>query len=98
MGILLAAGLTRRREDAKTRRKIHKVSRRVSVVRRAADGSLRVSVLQAAGLTRRREDAKKNTQGQSSVVGRQASRGRKSAGVSSPGCWPHAKTRRREEK
>jgi len=67
-------------------------------VRGAADGSLRVGILLAAGLTRRREDAKKNTQGQSSVVGRQASRGRKSAGGNSAGCWPHAKTRRREEK
>ncbi|MFN4917989.1 MAG: hypothetical protein ACK5MM_01125 [Planctomyces sp.] len=81
MGILLAAGLTRRREEKYTR----------SVIGCRSSGEPRTEVCgwefcwllasREDAKTRRREDAKKNTQGQSSVVGRQASRGRKHTGV-----------------
>ena len=70
------------RPHAKTRRREEEYTRSVvTAIRPAADGSLRVGILQAAGLTRRREDAKKNTQGESSVAGGQASRGRKHTGA-----------------
>ncbi|MFN7682423.1 MAG: hypothetical protein ACK5TG_16295 [Planctomyces sp.] len=73
MGILLAAGLTRRREEKYTR----------SVIGCRSSGEPRTEVCgwEFGWLLASREDAKKNTQGQSSVVGRQASRGRKHTGV-----------------